>query len=93
MVAQATLIPTTATTEGTKGTKRFKCPVHHGKNLSVAVGFINGRAWAKCWSHGCSQRGHPGRTRTSANTPVTPLGLRHLHLLHALPPASNRCLL
>ena len=55
MVAQATLIPTTTTTEGTKGTKRFKCPVHHGKNLSVAVGFINGRAWAKCWSHGCSQ--------------------------------------
>ena len=58
MVAQTTLIPTTATTEGTKGTKgtkRFKCPVHHGKNRSVAVGFINGRAWAKCWSHGCSQ--------------------------------------
>ena len=38
----------------TEGTKRFKCPVHHGKNLSVAVGFINGRAWAKCWSHGCA---------------------------------------
>ena len=52
MVAQATLMHTTATTEGTK---RFKCPVHHGKNLSVAVGFINGRAWAKCWSHGCAQ--------------------------------------
>ena len=34
--------------------KRFKCPVHHGKNLSVAVGFIDGRAWAKCWSQGCS---------------------------------------
>ena len=51
MVAQATLMHTTATTEGTK---RFKCPVHHGKNLSVAVGFINGRAWAKCWSHGCA---------------------------------------
>ena len=32
---------------------RFRCPVHHGKNLSVAVGFINGRAWAKCWSNGC----------------------------------------
>ena len=51
MVAQATLIPTTTTTEGTK---RFKCPVHHGKNLSVAVGFINGRAWAKCFSRGCA---------------------------------------
>ena len=36
-------------------TKRFKCPVHHGKNLSVALGWIDGRAWAKCWSHGCSQ--------------------------------------
>ena len=34
-------------------TKRFRCPVHHGKNLSVAVGYIDGRAWAKCWSHGC----------------------------------------
>ena len=33
--------------------KRFRCPVHHGKNLSVAVGFIDGRAWAKCWSQGC----------------------------------------
>ena len=38
-----------------QGTKRYKCPVHHGKNLSVAVGFIHGRAWAKCWSQGCSQ--------------------------------------
>ena len=35
--------------------KRFKCPIHHGKNLSVAVGFIDGRAWAKCWSRGCDQ--------------------------------------
>ena len=34
--------------------KRFKCPVHHGKNLSVAVGYADGRAWAKCWSQGCS---------------------------------------
>ena len=34
--------------------KRFKCPVHHGKNFSVAVGFIDGRAWAKCWSQGCA---------------------------------------
>ena len=28
-----------------QGTKRYKCPVHHGKNLSVAVGFIDGRVW------------------------------------------------
>ena len=35
-------------------TKRIKCPVHHGKKPSVAVGYIDGRAWAKCWSHGCA---------------------------------------
>ena len=34
--------------------KRFRCPVHQGKNFSVAVGFINGRAWAKCFSRGCA---------------------------------------
>ena len=34
---------------------RIKRPVHHGSNLSVAVGYINGRAWAKCWSHQCAQ--------------------------------------
>ena len=38
-----------------QGTKRLKCPVHHGKKPSVSVGFIGDRAWAKCWSHGCSQ--------------------------------------
>ena len=36
-------------------TRRYKCPVHHGKNLSVAVGYIDGRVWAKCWSRGCGQ--------------------------------------
>ena len=39
---------------GTK--RRVKCPVHHGKNLSVAVGYIDGRAWAKCWSQGCASK-------------------------------------
>ena len=34
--------------------RRLKCPVHQGKNLSVAVGFTNGRAWAKCHSKGCA---------------------------------------
>ena len=43
------------TTTTNEGTKRFKCPVHHGKKPSVSVGFIDGRAWAKCWSQGCSQ--------------------------------------
>ena len=38
-----------------QGTKRLKCPVHHGKKPSVSVGFIDGRAWAKCWSRGCDQ--------------------------------------
>ena len=32
-------------------TKHYKCPVHHGKKLSVSVSYINGRVWAKCWSH------------------------------------------
>ena len=40
----------------TERTQRYKCPVHRGKNRSVAVGFINGRAWAKCWSHGCPSK-------------------------------------
>ena len=35
-------------------TKRYRCPVHHGKNLSVSVGYVDGRAWAKCWSQGCA---------------------------------------
>ena len=39
----------------TQTTKRLKCPVHHGKNLSVSVGYVDGRAWAKCWSQGCAQ--------------------------------------
>ena len=43
------------TTTTNERTKRLKCPVHHGKDLSVAVGYIDGRAWAKCWSHGCAQ--------------------------------------
>ena len=44
------------TTTTNEGTKRYKCPVHHGKKPSVAVGFIGGRAWAKCWSHGCPSK-------------------------------------
>ena len=39
----------------TQATNRLKCPVHHGKKPSVSVGYIGDRAWAKCWSHGCSQ--------------------------------------
>ena len=44
------------TTTTNEGTKRYKCPVHHGKNRSVAVGYIGDRAWAKCWSHGCPSK-------------------------------------
>ena len=33
-----------------QGTKRFKCPIHGGSKRSVAVGYIDGRVWAKCWS-------------------------------------------
>ena len=35
--------------------RRYKCPVHGGKNRSVAVGYVGGRAWAKCFSRGCAQ--------------------------------------
>ena len=37
-------------------TKRYRCPVHQGKNLSVSVGYIDGRVVAKCWSQGCASR-------------------------------------
>ena len=92
MVAQATLIPTT--TEGTKGTKRFKCPVHHGKNLSVAVGFINGRAWAKCFSHGCAQSdilAELGITNSQSIpwTPPRPPRLRPAFSVKPLTPVSH----
>ena len=40
----------------TERTQRYKCPVHHGKKPSVAVGYIGDRAWAKCWSHGCPSK-------------------------------------
>ena len=46
--------PYTPIPNATGNIHRIKCPVHHGSNLSVAVGFINGRAWTKCWSHGCA---------------------------------------
>ena len=36
--------------------RRARCPVHGGKNLSVSVGYTDGRAWAKCWSRGCSSK-------------------------------------
>ena len=55
-------------------TKRFRCPVHQGKNLSVAVGYIDGRAWAKCWSQGCASEeilAALGIT-TSSSIPWTP---------------------
>ena len=38
----------------TRTERRYKCPVHHGRNLSVAVWWNNGpRAW--CHSQGCAQ--------------------------------------
>ena len=49
LTTHSTSIPTT-----NGNIRRIKCPVHHGKNLSVAVGYINGRAWAKCWSRDCA---------------------------------------
>ena len=38
----------------TERTQRYKCPVHHGKKLSVAVWWNNGPR-AFCHSHQCSQ--------------------------------------
>ena len=38
-----------------QGTKRYKCPIHGGSKRSVAVGYIDGRVWAKCWSRGCDR--------------------------------------
>ena len=79
----------------TEATQRFKCPVHHGgKNLSVAVGFIDGRAWAKCWSHGCSQSdilAALGLTDNSPSIPWTPPPprLRPTIGITPLPPVSH----
>ena len=41
-------------TTTTEATKRYKCPVHHGKKPSVAVWWNNGPR-AYCHSHQCSQ--------------------------------------
>ena len=97
MVAQAALLPTTATTEGTKGTKgtkRYKCPVHHGKNLSVAVGFINGRAWAKCWSRDCASADilaalNLSNTPSIPWTPAPPPAPRSSIRITPLPPVNH----
>ena len=72
--------------------KRFKCPVHHGKNLSVAVGYIDGRAWAKCWSNGCSSSDILAalgitNSQPSAWTPPPPR-LRSTTSIAPLPPVS-----
>ena len=58
-------------TTTTEATKRYKCPVHHGSSFSVAVGFIDGRAWAKCWSHGCASSDILAALNLS-NTPSIP---------------------
>ena len=43
------------TTTTNEGTKRYRCPVHHGKKPSVAVWWNNGPR-AYCHSHQCSQK-------------------------------------
>ena len=89
---------TTATTTATQPdyctySKRFRCPVHHGKNLSVAVGYIDGRAWAKCWSRGCDQAdilAALGITNTQSIpwTPPRPPRPRPTFSVNYLPPVS-----
>ena len=51
-------------------TKRYRCPVHHGKNLSVSVGYVDGRAWAKCWSQGCASADILAALNLSNSPPV-----------------------
>ena len=94
MVAQTTLIPTIRTTEGAQGIRRVKCPIHHGRNRSVAVGFINGRAWAKCWSHGCAQVDILAALNLSNSqsipwTPAPPPAPRSSTSITPLPPVSH----
>ena len=77
-----------------QGTKRFRCPVHHGKNLSVAVGYIHSRAWAKCWSHGCSQSDILAALNLSNSssipwTPPPPPRPRPTISVNYLPPVSH----
>ena len=74
-------------------TKRFRCPVHGGKNLSVAVGYIDGRAWAKCWSQGCPSEdilAALGITTSSSIpwTPPPPPRPRPTFNVETLPPIS-----
>ena len=73
--------------------KRFRCPVHQGKNFSVAVGYVDGRAWAKCWSRGCDQAdilAALGITNTQSIpwTPPPPPRPRPTFSVDYLPPVS-----
>ena len=52
--------------------RRLQCPVHGGKNLSVAVGFSDGRAWAKCWSRDCKSADILAALDLSNPTSTTP---------------------
>ena len=77
-----------------EGTKRYRCPVHRGKNLSVAVGFINGRAWAKCWSRDCASADilaalNLSNTQSLPWTPPPPPDPRPALSIAPLPPVSH----
>ena len=77
-----------------EGTKRYRCPVHRGKNLSVAVGFINGRAWAKCWSRDCASADilaalNLSNTQSLPWTPPPPPAPRSTTSTAPLPPVSH----
>ena len=77
-----------------EGTKRYRCPVHRGKNLSVAVGFINGRAWAKCWSRDCASADilaalNLSNTQSLPWTPPPPPRERPTISIAPLPPVSH----
>ena len=76
---------------GTK--RRYKCPVHGGSNLSVAVGYIDGRAWAKCWSQGCSSEDILAALGITSSQPFTwtppPPRLQPAISVNPLPPVSH----
>ena len=72
--------------------RRIKCPVHGGKNRSVAIGYINGRAWAKCHSRECASKDILAALNLS-NTPSIrwtppPMPPRPVTTVAPLPPVS-----
>ena len=88
-----TVSTTTQPAQFTGTKRRYKCPVHGGSNLSVAVGYIDGRAWAKCWSQGCSSEDILAALGITSSQPFTwtppPPRLQPAISVNPLPPVSH----